>query len=93
MKLNVLSKVTLLGILCAPLLANSQAFTENFDNITSLPSGWFMTNNSAPVGVTGWTQGPSVAGGGPFDAYNGAADALSAQTLIIQVRLVQSVIG
>ena len=75
MKLNVLSKVTLLGILCAPLLANSQAFTENFDNITSLPSGWFMTNNSAPVGVTGWTQGPSVAGGGPFDAYNGAADA------------------
>jgi len=54
----------------------AQAFTENFDNITLLAgNGWVQSNVSVAVGVTGWTQGPSVAGGGPFDAFNGAADA------------------
>ncbi len=75
MNLNLLSRIFLLGILFVPFSGKSQAFTENFDNITSLPSGWFMANNSTPVGATVWSQGPSVAGGGPFDAYNGAANA------------------
>lgn len=55
----------------------AQAFTENFDNITTLAgSGWSTFNNSTPVGsITNWFQGTSVAGGGPFDAFNGAANA------------------
>lgn len=53
----------------------SQAFTENFDDITLLAgNGWFLQNNSSPVGITNWFQGTSVAGGGPFDSFNGAAN-------------------
>lgn len=56
--------------------AGAQSFTENFDDITTLVgNGWFMQNNSAPVGITNWFQGTNVAAGGPFDAYNGAANA------------------
>lgn len=56
--------------------ASAQAFTENFDDITQLvPSGWFMQNNSTPLGVTNWFQGNAVSAGGPFDAWNGAANA------------------
>lgn len=58
----------------------SQAFTENFDNITTLTgNGWFMQNNSTPIGgIPNWFQGtPTTATPtpGPFDAYNGAANA------------------
>ncbi|MEI6766069.1 MAG: choice-of-anchor J domain-containing protein [Bacteroidota bacterium] len=54
----------------------AQGFTENFDAISNLTvGGWAMVNASVPVGTTTWSQGPSVSGGGPFDAYNGAADA------------------
>ena len=65
-----------LGLLYLPFTdARGQAFTENFDDITLLAgSGWFLQNNSAPVGITSWFQGTSVAGGGPFDSYNGAAN-------------------
>lgn len=73
---------TLLRIAAALLFAgtsgaaSAQAFTENFDNISTLPgSGWFLQNNSSPVGSTSWFQGTSIANGGPFDAYNGAANA------------------
>jgi hypothetical protein len=62
----------------APFMkANAQAFTENFDNITTLTgSGWFMQNNCTPVGaIPNWFQGTNVAASGPFDAYNGAANA------------------
>ena len=53
-------------------LAYGQAFTENFDNINTLvPGGWFLQNNSSPVGLTGWFQGNT----GVFSAYNGPADA------------------
>ena len=56
--------------------AGAQSFTENFDNITLLTAnGWFLQNNSAPVGSTSWFQGNNVAAGGPFDSYNGAANA------------------
>lgn len=65
-----------LGLLYLPFTdARGQAFTENFDDITLLAgNGWFLQNNSAPVGITSWFQGTSVAGGGPFDSYNGAAN-------------------
>lgn len=53
----------------------AQPFTENFDDITLLTgNGWVMSNVSVPVGVTNWTQGPDVAGTGPFDAFNGATN-------------------
>ncbi len=49
---------------------------EGFDNITTLiGSGWFMQNNSAPLGTTNWFQGTSVSANGPFDAYDGAPNA------------------
>lgn len=50
---------------------NAQAFTEDFNDITTLPgSGWYAQNNSTTVGSTGWFQGnPTV-----FAAYNGATD-------------------
>ncbi|MES2555918.1 MAG: choice-of-anchor J domain-containing protein [Bacteroidota bacterium] len=75
-------KATIKGAIAAAVLAltpfakvNAQAYTENFDNITLLAgNGWTLSNVSTPVGVTGWTQGPDVAGGGPFNAYNGATN-------------------
>lgn len=46
-----------------------QAFTENFDDITTLSgSGWYMQNNSDFVGTTNWFQGSTTV----FPAYNGA---------------------
>ena len=76
-------KATIKGAIVASVLALTpfanvfaQAFTENFDNITLLAgNGWTLSNVSTPVGATGWTQGPDVAGGGPFNAYNGATNA------------------
>lgn len=44
--------------------------TEGFDDITNLP-GWFMQNNSSPIGTTGWFQGNSAV----FPAHAGAATA------------------
>ncbi len=47
----------------------AQSFTENFDDITTLPGdGWFQQNNSSPIGTTSWFQGPG------FPAFNGAAN-------------------
>jgi uncharacterized repeat protein (TIGR01451 family) len=42
-------------------------FSEGFDDITNLP-GWFMQNNSSPLGLTNWFQGNS----GVFPAHSGA---------------------
>lgn len=56
-------------------VVGAQAFTQDFDDITTLAgSGWFMQNNSVPLGTTAWYQGRSTAAGGPFDAWNGAAN-------------------
>lgn len=64
------------GVLAAAGALNAQAFTENFDNISLLAgNGWSLQNLSGPLGVTNWFQGTNVAAGGPFDAYNGAANA------------------
>lgn len=41
--------------------AMAQPFTEGFDDITTLEGdGWAMINNSNPVGVTTWSQGPTT---------------------------------
>lgn len=48
--------------------------TEGFDDITVLP-GWFMQNNSQPVGTTSWFQGNDTvfpAQGGAPTSYIGA---------------------
>ncbi|CAN5749906.1 hypothetical protein BH11BAC7_BH11BAC7_25910 [soil metagenome] len=56
--------------------SSAQAFTEDFNDITTLTgSGWSMQNLSTPVGSTNWFQGTSVAAAGPFDSFNGAANA------------------
>lgn len=54
--------------------ASAQAFTENFDDITTLTTnGWFMQNNGTPAGVIpSWVQGDNA---NTFPAYNGAANA------------------
>lgn len=45
--------------------------TEGFDDITTLAgSGWAMTNNSAPLGSTGWFQGNASF----FSAFSGLPD-------------------
>lgn len=57
--------------------ANAQAFTENFDNVANLTAGgWSMQNLSQTIGsIPNWFQGTNVGAGGPWDAYNGAANA------------------
>ncbi|MGY6630826.1 MAG: choice-of-anchor J domain-containing protein [Wenzhouxiangella sp.] len=51
--------------------AISGDWNEGFDDITALPGlGWSLINNSAPLGVTGWSQGgPDV-----FESHEGAPD-------------------
>ncbi|ULR89759.1 IPTL-CTERM sorting domain-containing protein [Comamonas sp. B21-038] len=55
--------------------AFSQAFTQNFDDISLLSGlGWVMQNSSAPVGSLGWFQGIATNATptpGPFNSYNG----------------------
>ena len=64
------------ALLVQAYTAQSQSYSESFNDITTLTgSGWFMQNNSSPVGSTGWFQGNPVSAGGPFDSYNGAANA------------------
>ena len=56
--------------------AATPAFTEGFEDITTLPGkGWFIQNNSVPIGVNSWFQGnPNVftAQAGPNNSYIGA---------------------
>ncbi|NGF77183.1 T9SS type A sorting domain-containing protein [Fluviicola sp. SGL-29] len=77
MKRKLLFGLVLSASLSMPFTGNSQAFTENFDNITTLTgSGWFQQNNSSPVGTNPvWFQGNPPSTGGPFIAYNGADNA------------------
>lgn len=79
---NTWLRVATALLLMAGLLsqANAQSFTEDFDNITTLTgAGWVQTNASAPVGANPvWFQGTNVSAvptPGPFNAYNGAANA------------------
>lgn len=76
MKINQTFVAFFLGFLGFNSSCYSQGYTENFDNITTLTaSGWYQQNNSTPIGTNpNWIQGVNVAGGGPFDAFNGAAN-------------------
>ena len=63
----------LAGALLAFAAASSHAaapiLTEGFDNVGSLTgAGWVLTNNSSPIGSTGWFQGND----GIFTADSGA---------------------
>jgi len=55
---------------------SAQAITEGFEDVTTLEAaGWFIRNNSSPLGSTDWFQGnPDVfeAQAGPTDSYIGA---------------------
>ncbi len=52
--------------------AFGQAITEGFDDITTLPTaGWATQNNSSPVGTTTWFQGNATV----FPSQAGAATA------------------
>jgi hypothetical protein len=55
-----------------PTPSCTPTINEGFDDITNLiPGGWFMQNNSQPLGSTGWFQGnPDV-----FTAFDGAPNA------------------
>ncbi len=68
------SKVMLVTacLLLRAAAAQSQAFTEGFDDITTLPAaGWVQDNNSQPAGTTSWFQGNSTV----FPAQAGAPTA------------------
>ena len=58
--------------------APAQSFTEGFDDISLLAgNGWFIQNNSTPVGSISWFQGTSTTATptpGPFNAYTGVAN-------------------
>lgn len=60
----------------ASSMVSAQSFSEGFEDITTLTgNGWFMKNNSQPVGTTGWFQGnPNVipAQAGTPTSYIGA---------------------
>lgn len=68
--------IQVLKCLLILLVATTNAYAapileENFDNIATLAgSGWVQTNNSAPLGETGWFQGQA----GVFPAHTGAPD-------------------
>jgi hypothetical protein len=55
----------------ASVAVRAQFLVEGFDNINTLPAaGWFVRNNSVPVGPTGWSQGNT----GIFPAQAGATN-------------------
>ncbi|MDQ3110796.1 MAG: choice-of-anchor J domain-containing protein [Bacteroidota bacterium] len=70
------SALVIAGLVGSVTNSSAQAFSEDFNDITTLAaSGWSLQNLSTPVGSTNWFQGTNVAAGGPFDSYNGAANA------------------
>jgi hypothetical protein len=73
--MNLFQRTGVLSAALAAACAGSaygQAFPQHFDDITTLvPGGWFMQNNSAPLGTTNWFQGNP----GIFAAQTGAASA------------------
>lgn len=58
---------------------HAQAYTESFNDIATLGgNGWYIQNNSSPVGIISWFQGTATNATptpGPFNSYNGAANA------------------
>ncbi|WP_341908085.1 choice-of-anchor J domain-containing protein [Fluviicola taffensis] len=77
MKTRILKTAALCGLFVLGSISkyNAQSYTELFNDITTLPgNGWFIQNNSTPVGSVSWFQGTPPATG-PFIAYNGADNA------------------
>ncbi len=63
----------------APAGAATTLLSEGFGNVGALAgAGWVMTNNSSPVGATGWFQGNT----GIFAAAAGAADSYIAANFL-----------
>jgi subtilisin-like proprotein convertase family protein len=77
MKRNIYKKILASLLVAGSINAFSQSFTEDFDNVAGLTgSGWAQDNNSGTIGTNpNWFQGTPVASFGPFDAFNGAANA------------------
>jgi hypothetical protein len=77
MKINQTFVALFLGLIGINPTVNCQGYTEDFNDVNTLVgSGWYQQNNSTPIGTNpNWIQGVNVAGGGPFDAFNGAANA------------------
>ena len=68
--LGTLAAATLFSLLPGVGASAQTLLSEGFNDITTLPgAGWVQTNNSAPLGATGWFQGNDVV----FPAQSGAA--------------------
>lgn len=71
-----------LGLLVAGTLApgyGAVILSESFNNVATLPgAGWVQTNNSVPVGATGWFQGNP----GVFTSNSGAPNAYIAANFL-----------
>ncbi|WP_343748097.1 choice-of-anchor J domain-containing protein [Fluviicola sp.] len=78
MKTSILKAAVLCGLFVFGGISGykAQSYTENFDDVSTLAgNGWFQQNNSSAIGSNpNWIQGVNTPTG-PFDAYNGAANA------------------
>ena len=67
------------AVMAAPAAPLVTSLNEGFDDITLLAgNGWFMQNNSSPLGATNWFQGTAtnaIPTPGPFNAFDGALNA------------------
>ena len=70
-QLIVITVLVVFASLASPAFADT-ILIQNFDNVATLgAAGWVLTNNSSPVGTTGWFQGnPAV-----FPSQGGAPNA------------------
>jgi uncharacterized repeat protein (TIGR01451 family) len=70
-RLAFLLAATLLAVTRTPASATAlTALNEGFDDITAIP-GWFVQNNSSPIGSTTWFQGNATV----FPSHAGATTA------------------
>lgn len=62
------------GYSCA--FTPTRVLDEGFDDITRLaPADWLLANRSVPVGIRSWFQGDGLQAVGPFDSFDGVANA------------------
>ena len=70
-QLRAITLPVVFAFLASPAFA-APILTENFDNVAALgAAGWVLTNNSSPIGSTGWFQGNP----GVFPSQGGAPNA------------------
>lgn len=68
------ARLALLAVLMAAVLPTAQAqviFSESFNTVSPLPTGWASQNLSSPLGSTGWFQGVPT----QFPSNSGAPNA------------------